>query len=344
MSNPSYKATLTFQCRKEGWRVYNRFAQENEQKWVLPTERAIGFLPILVDFLRRRPKLPGAVGLVQQVRIFRRGDEEWIGSLTCLQRLPTGMADAHQPGDVVLLAPASYSEDKWSDGRKAAEKRAVTILLGKECQELHNVLESGGWNYDIVLRLTTLDEELVREQQDNSTGRLKLRVKAVFPPAGPARTSTDYPLWEPDPSNRTDGPLRTAFCLPWLQAAPRLVGHAQTCIVYIFGTDNSLNVLRKVNEIWQSCTVRNVLLAAEPGSGQEVLAQLIHHGRARGRFVPRSAAGETWDNWKVPLLGHGQLASGPPLVRGFVEKSRGGTLFLDEIDKAHRACVTHSYG
>ncbi|MBE7218081.1 MAG: sigma-54-dependent Fis family transcriptional regulator [Caulobacteraceae bacterium] len=75
-----------------------------------------------------------------------------------------------------------------------------------------------------------------------------------------------------------------------------------------------------------------ILISGPPGSGKEVAARLIHGAspRARGEFVPISAAGVTPERMDAELFGE-EGEGGKPHKVGVFERAHGGTLFLDEV-------------
>jgi two-component system nitrogen regulation response regulator NtrX len=75
-----------------------------------------------------------------------------------------------------------------------------------------------------------------------------------------------------------------------------------------------------------------VLISGPPGSGKETVARLIHaaSGRARGEFVPISAAGMTPERMDVELFGQ-ESDDGRPAKIGVFERAHAGTLYLDEV-------------
>ncbi len=75
-----------------------------------------------------------------------------------------------------------------------------------------------------------------------------------------------------------------------------------------------------------------ILISGPPGSGKELAARLIHEAspRARGEFVPVSAAGVTPERMDVELFGE-EGEGGRPNKIGVFERAHGGTLFLDEV-------------
>ncbi len=75
-----------------------------------------------------------------------------------------------------------------------------------------------------------------------------------------------------------------------------------------------------------------ILISGPPGSGKEVAARLIHEAspRARGEFVPISAAGVTPERMDAELFGE-EGEGGRPRKVGVFERAHGGTLFLDEV-------------
>jgi two-component system nitrogen regulation response regulator NtrX len=75
-----------------------------------------------------------------------------------------------------------------------------------------------------------------------------------------------------------------------------------------------------------------ILISGPPGSGKELVARLIHEnsGRARGEFVPISAAGMAPERLDVELFGE-EGEGGRPRKIGVFERAHGGTLYLDEV-------------
>ena len=79
-------------------------------------------------------------------------------------------------------------------------------------------------------------------------------------------------------------------------------------------------------------TNSRILIAGPPGSGKELAARMIHESspRARGEFVPISAAGVTPERMDSELFGE-EGEGGRPRKIGVFERAHGGTLFLDEV-------------
>jgi two-component system nitrogen regulation response regulator NtrX len=75
-----------------------------------------------------------------------------------------------------------------------------------------------------------------------------------------------------------------------------------------------------------------VLISGPPGAGKETVARLIHGGshRARGEFVPISAAGVTPERMDIELFGE-EGEGGRPAKIGVFERAHAGTLYLDEV-------------
>ena len=75
-----------------------------------------------------------------------------------------------------------------------------------------------------------------------------------------------------------------------------------------------------------------VLISGPPGSGKELVARLIHDNspRAKGEFVPISAAGMTPERMDLELFGE-EGEGGRPRKIGVFERAHGGTLYLDEV-------------
>src|SRR5579864_1709898 len=75
-----------------------------------------------------------------------------------------------------------------------------------------------------------------------------------------------------------------------------------------------------------------ILISGPPGAGKETVARLIHSGshRARGEFVPISAAGVTPERMDVELFGE-EAEGGRPAKIGVFERAHAGTLYLDEV-------------
>ncbi len=75
-----------------------------------------------------------------------------------------------------------------------------------------------------------------------------------------------------------------------------------------------------------------VLISGPPGAGKETAARLIHaaSARARGEFVPISAAGMTPQRIDLELFGE-EGAEGRPARIGVFERAHGGTLYIDDV-------------
>ncbi|MDP8916273.1 MAG: sigma-54 dependent transcriptional regulator [Pseudomonadota bacterium] len=75
-----------------------------------------------------------------------------------------------------------------------------------------------------------------------------------------------------------------------------------------------------------------ILITGPAGAGKELVARLIHESspRARGEFVPISAAGMTPERMDLELFGE-EGEGGRPRRIGVFERAHGGTLYLDEV-------------
>ena len=75
-----------------------------------------------------------------------------------------------------------------------------------------------------------------------------------------------------------------------------------------------------------------ILITGPAGAGKETSARLIHASshRARGEFVPVSAAGMTPERMDLELFGE-EGEGGRPRRIGVFERAHGGTLYLDEV-------------
>ncbi|MDP6516817.1 MAG: sigma-54 dependent transcriptional regulator [Alphaproteobacteria bacterium] len=82
-------------------------------------------------------------------------------------------------------------------------------------------------------------------------------------------------------------------------------------------------------------TGSRVLVSGPPGSGKEVVAQMVHHKsrRASGPFVVLNAATMTPDRMEEELFGieAGALGADSPPKIGTFEQAHGGTLFIDSV-------------
>src|SRR5580698_4915625 len=75
-----------------------------------------------------------------------------------------------------------------------------------------------------------------------------------------------------------------------------------------------------------------VLITGPAGAGKETSARLIHSAspRAKGEFVPVSAAGMTPERMDLELFGE-EGEGGRPAKIGVFERAHNGTLYLDEV-------------
>ena len=75
-----------------------------------------------------------------------------------------------------------------------------------------------------------------------------------------------------------------------------------------------------------------VLISGPPGAGKELVAHLIHDSspRAKGEFVPISAAGMTPERMDIELFGEEGEGTRTGKI-GVFERAHGGTLYLDEV-------------
>jgi two-component system, NtrC family, nitrogen regulation response regulator NtrX len=80
-------------------------------------------------------------------------------------------------------------------------------------------------------------------------------------------------------------------------------------------------------------TGSRVLVTGPPGSGKEVVAQLLHlrSRRAKGPFVAVSCATLRPDRLEIELFGTEFGGDGAPRKVGTFERAHGGTLLLDEV-------------
>lgn len=92
------------------------------------------------------------------------------------------------------------------------------------------------------------------------------------------------------------------------------------------------SAMENISEVWNDPTANSVLLVAPPGSGKEVLVEVLFRGKKlEGEFLSLSLAQMSFEETSRVLFGS---ADDQP---GFVERSAGGLLFIDEVDKANEA-------
>jgi len=246
-----------------------------------------------------------------------------LTTLLTLQELPEVRDGGWASEFPRLLAPAVYAIDNV-----AQEKDRLEGLAGSFSDESLQKLEKSRWIYDLVLELHDLDDIIVAQD----SGKLEAHVEPVKGPDN----SQHIGIWAPDDESGHMKVLDRCVSIPWLPPRTRL-RLQERCVVYPLVGKVAHNTLVSVSELWARENVRNVLLAGEPGSGKEVVSRLIHSGRARGRFVPASFAGDVWDSWRIPLLGEGE-PGGRTILTGILEQAIengvGGTVLFDEIDKA----------
>jgi two-component system nitrogen regulation response regulator NtrX len=104
------------------------------------------------------------------------------------------------------------------------------------------------------------------------------------------------------------------------------------------GSSSAAQALRQTIAKVASANSR-VLIAGPAGSGKETAARMIHAAspRARGEFIPVSAAGMTPERMDVELYGE-EGEGGQPHKIGVFERAHGGTLYLDEVADMPREC------
>ena len=80
-----------------------------------------------------------------------------------------------------------------------------------------------------------------------------------------------------------------------------------------------------------------ILISGPPGSGKELAARMLHaaSGRAKGEFVPVSAADMTPERIDLELFGE-EGEGGRPRKIGVFERAHTGTLFLDKVSDMPR--------
>lgn len=99
----------------------------------------------------------------------------------------------------------------------------------------------------------------------------------------------------------------------------------------LIGRSNATQQLRQMIAKVASANSR-VLIGGPPGAGKELVARMIHAAspRARGEFVPISAAGMAPERMDLELFGE-EGEGGRPRKIGVFERAHGGTLYLDEV-------------
>lgn len=295
-------------------------------------QRVGKLLPLIVEFLNRRHPVSGYIAVIFQIRKVTIEGRQRSLSVVTLQEFPR----THLPQQSRLLAPALFSDDVFQSANDLADVRKVLgIKRGSKGEEaLRKKLEGCDWNYDLIVQVTEVDERMPSSgdpSSSRSAGEVAVtirggKIRVADDSAEPGFCDTDIVGW-------SDSVFSRCVCVPWLPPRVRFRSD-ENCVVYLIAGRASLDVLKEVNEVWRRGTTRNLLLAASPGSGKEVVARLIHFGRGSGQFVVASVGGAQWSEFQVPLLGQGQPTSGPPLFRGYIEQAAGGTLFIDEVDKA----------
>lgn len=332
---PACSRHLTFTCSSQsGWHLGRRAEGQL-------TLRGKSFLPVLGQFVRLMPSVETPVGLVQQVRLTRSNNGTWLSTLLSLQELPADVIEygARAPR---VLAPAlfvgeGYDNAETLESRLGEERVWIGRYLGrrnKSFEDLIAGLAARMWAYDAVFELVELKAQTVSTDK----GVIDMTFRLVYPPHRDVnddvlRIHPGFPLWDPDTDAAGDAPLRSSFCLPWLPPFSRLLD-SDACTVYLAATEESIATLRAVSDkCWQNDSAKNVLLSAVAGGGKEVVARLIHCGRAKGAFKSITAGTQTWEEVRLPLLGQG-MPAGPVLSRGLVEEAGGGTVLIDEVDKA----------
>lgn len=327
---------IRYRCDlQKGWQI------KQGGNWELPTERASDFLPSVVDLLRKKPLLKSPICVVLQVRKLSFFKPPKLGTLISLQEVPSKISIEGKKNPK-LVAPARFVVEKWNKGRKNREIKALQILLGirsvTRIKNLESKLEECNWCYDVVLRIYALDEKLsdaalrTKNEPDSRCFALLVAAFDSIPPPHNCKINS-FNLWSPDYEQNELKILDKTYCLPWLPPKERFSSDIPS-VTFLVTHENSASILEEISDdIWQHPRAKNVIIAGEIGSGKEVAANLIHHGRSKGNLIAVSVGGEDWKSWRDSLLGQGQ-PSGPLILPGYIDQTSGGTLFIDEIDKA----------
>jgi hypothetical protein len=354
-----YKLTL------EGWK--EEIGSENTgQEFVTPL--GIRVLSLALEILRRRPSGPGPFGLIVQFRK-HPSQQNKVGALVLVQELPavlamvSGVSESDlndgcytpPPSAPKLLTSAVYEEQDYDE----CARQILSLLSVVDQGTIFDARMAGDqaeWYFDIVFQLKSLDEEIPRDDAKEIKGRIVAHLTPVIPPKELSFRAQDETapnvqgflsrFWSPaeksDNGTSSIGRhLEQCLAIPWDFPVWRRFSGANDRVAYAFSSKGAAETLRDIGVLWRKPSIRNIAVMGPSGSGKEVTTQLIHVGRARGKFVSISTGGSGWESLKTSLLGQGE-PGGRVLFYGNIEESveevhgtlTGGTVMFDEIEKA----------
>jgi sigma-54 dependent transcriptional regulator, acetoin dehydrogenase operon transcriptional activator AcoR len=222
-----------------------------------------------------------------------------------------------RPGTVLLVNPAAR---RLLGGGDPAARRPLHELLGLGWRELEPIARDGA--SDVVVNLPP--SRTAAAAWGAAPASVRVRTEAVFD--GDGRVAAIVAFLDP-PAGRSRATSRREL---GLEAAP-----GDDPFAALYGDDPRLTAARELARRF-AATSLPLLLAAETGTGKDLLARAIHRAspRAGGPFVAINCGGLSPHLLESELFGYGPGAFTGARREGNDGKAGaagGGTLFLDEV-------------